>query len=133
MTRCFWFLVFFEIIWLTACAAPPDRLADDAGTLDVGTECGPQIPPPSDPCLAGQCGNALGVGQPCTKGGNECGGYELGEAIFCSADFSDTSIWFCTKACSDDGDCGLDAICEENPDDPLSARGCVLQRCTEEE
>ena len=116
---------------ISGCVALTPIGGSDAGPPDSGMVCGDQIPIPSDPCLLGQCGNGLGVGQPCTRGGNECAGYTLGEAIFCSADFSDTSIWFCTKACNEDEDCGADAICEKNPDDPLSAKGCVLQRCTE--
>lgn len=100
------------------------------GGVDAGdTACHPLLPEPSDPCLEGQCGNELGVGQPCTKGGNECGDLGLGNAILCSADFSDTELWFCTKGCDADEQCGSDAVCTGDPEDPLSPKGCTPARC----
>lgn len=114
-------------LWLAACPNPP--VTDDAGEV----LCNPNLPPASVPCLEGQCGNELGVGQPCTPGGNECGDLGLGNAIICSADFSDKDEHFCTLGCDADEQCGSDAYCGADPDDPEAGRGCVPESCRPED
>lgn len=119
------------VIALAAACVDGGAASNDAG-VDAGTNaCHPLLPEPSAPCLEGQCGNELGVGQSCTKGGNECGDLGLGNAILCTADFSDTELWFCTKGCDVDDDCGSDAVCTGDPDDPFSSKGCTPARCVE--
>jgi hypothetical protein len=113
----------------TACsgAAAPDAGPPDAGEAPM---CNPNLPPPSAPCLEGQCGNALGVGQPCTAGGNECADLPFGtHASFCTVDFEDTDLWYCTKACTEDSQCGEGAVCTVDPDVPGSASGCLPASC----
>jgi hypothetical protein len=80
---------------LGAAAACTGAMAPDAGELDDGgaPACHPNLPPPSAACLEGQCGNELGVGQPCTQGGNECADLPLGtHASLCTVDFQDTKL-----------------------------------------
>lgn len=115
------------VVVLSCACAPPSEREPDAGAA----ECSPYLPEPSDPCLAGQCGNALGVGQPCTDGGNECSDLGLGNAILCTADFSDSELWFCTMGCDVDEDCGADAVCTGDPADPLSPKGCTPSSCAD--
>ncbi|HEY1099109.1 MAG TPA: hypothetical protein VGF99_09270 [Myxococcota bacterium] len=106
----------------------------DGPRVEVGDDdeiiCPAGLPPPSDECLAGQCGNELGVGQPCTKGGGECDVYDFigGEAAICIPDFADyTNVEACSKACSVDDDCGTGAVCAP---DPFTDRlGCVIAAC----
>jgi hypothetical protein len=105
---------------LTACAP-------GAGPVDAGPECSPNLPPPSDPCLADQCGNELGVGQPCTEGGGECN--DLATAQLCTVDFAETDLHFCTRACVVDEDCGEGARCAIDPDSPESGAGCFPTVC----
>jgi hypothetical protein len=61
------------------------------------------------PCaLAGDKGNANGVGKYCTKGGSECGG----AAPVCLADYARGGFGdFCTVTCKSDADCGAGASC----------------------
>ena len=104
--------------------APVDQPAPDA-------ECPEFLPPPSNACLEGQCGNSAGVGQPCTKGGGECDVFNLlaGEAGVCTVDFSDnTDVACCSRLCDVDADCGENAVCFPDPDDP-SRTGCVTLGC----
>jgi hypothetical protein len=93
------------------------------------SECHPELPPPSHPCLEGQCGNEIGVGQPCTQGSGECSDYATGQAVFCTVDFSETDLWFCTRPCVFDADCGSGAVCDGDPDDPQAGKGCVPSHC----
>lgn len=105
-------------------AAPVDNPVPDAA-------CAAFLPPPSNACLQGQCGNSVGVGQPCTKGGGECDGFNLlaGEAGVCTVDFSDnTSVACCTRLCSVNEECGENALCFPDPADPLRT-GCVTVGC----
>lgn len=90
--------------------------------------CDEGLPPPSDPCLP-RCGNSRNVGQPCTKGGGECGSFAADRAWACTVDFSDTHLAFCTRPCVDDSDCGEGAVCTGDPDKPGSDRGCVPAMC----
>ena len=101
---------------------------------DAGLLCSPNIPEPNDPCLP-QCGNELGVGQPCTKGGYECSDFNIvTEAGMCTVDFSNTTaLAFCTRPCSNDTDCGTGAICRVDPEDPNGSKGCVPETCVEED
>lgn len=102
-----------------------DGVDDD----DDSVPCPAELPPPSDPCIP-LCGNELGVGQPCSKGGFQCPFIETGkEASFCTVDFDDTNLAFCTKPCVDDGDCGTDAVCTGDPDKPDSDKGCTPASC----
>ncbi len=110
---------------LSGCAAPPAQSAVDD---DV---CPDSTPPPSDRCLEGQCGNELGVGRPCTRGGGQCDVFSLvaGEAGICILYFADnTNVHCCSKPCSVDDDCGDGAVCAENPANPASF-GCVPAGC----
>jgi hypothetical protein len=113
---------------LAACAPPA---SSDAGPGDSGPECHPNLPEPSDVCLEGQCGNAIGVGQPCTPGGGECSDWDFTQAFLCTADFSDTNLWFCTRACVADDQCGDGASCAIDPDDPGAGSGCVPDSCSD--
>ena len=102
--------------------------------FDAGSRCIGNYPPPNDPCLP-ECGNELGVGQPCTKGGYECSDFDLiTQAAMCTVDFSSTTeLAFCTRPCSADSDCGTGAICREDPEDPNASKGCVPETCVNED
>jgi hypothetical protein len=92
----------------------------------------PDVPIANNACLPG-CGNDKFVGQPCTKGGNECASHNFfaGEATFCTLDWSaDAALAMCTKPCSADSDCGNDAVCTSDPNDPGGSKGCVPTACT---
>ncbi|MCB9638108.1 MAG: hypothetical protein H6728_00135 [Myxococcales bacterium] len=113
-----------------ACTAPAsteETTADAAST----TEKEPEKPKnctasPSKPCLTG-CGNAFGVGMPCSKGNGECNDNK--KAILCTIDFSETDLHFCTFPCVVDEDCGEGAICQGDPEKPKSGRGCFPLTC----
>jgi len=97
---------------------------------DEKDTCPADLPPPSVPCLAGQCGNELGVGRPCTEGGGQCDVFNLfaGEAGICIPDFADnTQVHACSKSCSVDDDCGAGALCF--PDPRTGQLGCVIRGC----
>jgi hypothetical protein len=116
---------------VTGCVAAADGSSDGAvdDAADDGIICPPSLPPPSDPCLP-VCGNEFGVGQPCTKDGFECPAIDVGnEATFCTVDFEDTGLAFCTKPCFDDSDCGSDAFCTGDPANPDSDKGCTPAAC----
>jgi len=121
------------LLTLSACSggAPVDAGASDAG-VDAGIVCSPNLPPASAPCLEGQCGNEFGVGQPCTAGGNECADLGVGGAIFCTADFDDGDLQFCTKPCTLDSACGANAYCGIDPADPGRGAGCIPLACKDE-
>ncbi len=106
-----------------------NRDSDGDGRSDR-VVCPSDVPPPNNACLADQCGNELGVGRPCTKGGGQCDVYSLfgGEAGICIPDFADnTTVHACSRPCSVDDDCGTDAQCFP---DPLTGRlGCVINGC----
>ncbi len=92
--------------------------------------CPADTPAPSDVCLDGLCGNELGVGRPCTRGGGQCDVFNLlaGEAGICIPDFADnTNVHCCSKTCSVDDDCGSGAVCF--PDPVTQRQGCVPQGC----
>ena len=91
--------------------------------------CNENLPPPSDPCIP-ICGNSFNVGQPCTRGGGECGSPDARRAWACTVDFADTTLAFCTKPCVDASDCGEDAVCQGDPADPGSDKGCVPVACS---
>lgn len=120
------FVVVFLL--LTGCpSSPPD---DGDGAADAPV-CPDDLPPPSDPCLQGQCGNELGVGRPCTKGGGQCDVFSLlrGEAGICIPDFADnTTVDACSMPCDIDDDCGSGAVCATDPDNP-SSKGCSIIAC----
>jgi hypothetical protein len=115
---------------MTGCLdASADASADDVDGDNSGIICAPNLPPPSDPCLP-VCGNELGVGQPCTRGGYECPAIDVGnEATFCTVDFEATDLAFCTRPCFDDLDCGSDAFCTGDPQNPDSDKGCTPSAC----
>ncbi len=91
-------------------------------------ECAEGLPPPSDPCIP-FCGNEKGVGQPCTEGGGECNGFIGTGAGFCTIDFDDGAIAFCTKPCREDDQCGSNSVCRGDPDDPGGSKGCIPVAC----
>lgn len=116
-------------VWCAACPAPPPS----SSSTPPAPECRDDLPPPSDPCLEGQCGNELGVGQPCTQGGGECDVFNVlaGEAGICVPDFSGdspTQVFCCTKTCAVDDDCGSGAVCAADPRD-ANRKGCVPAGC----
>ena len=115
------------LVVVTACGTPPTSKAVDDDDDDV---CPADTPPPSDSCLEGQCGNDLGVGRPCTRGGGQCDVFSLlaGEAGICIPDFADnTRVHCCSKPCNVDDDCGTGAVCAV---DPITNRlGCVPTGC----
>ena len=122
---------FINLFLLCACLDVKDV---SVVTLDAGRTCSVNIPEPNDPCLP-DCGNELGVGQPCTKGGYECSDFNIvTEAGMCTVDFSNTTeLAFCTRPCSNDNDCGTGAICRVDPEDPNASKGCVPKTCTDED
>lgn len=97
---------------------------------DATEDCSAGLPAPSAPCLP-ECGNELFVGQPCTEGGGECTDNGFDMAFLCTADFSETDLAFCTMTCVDDQDCGSDALCTGDPDNPAAGRGCFPASCWE--
>ena len=117
---------------LLAACPPSSTTGDggpDAGVEDAGPVCSPNLPPASDPCLEGQCGNEKGVGQPCSQGGGECSDLGSGNAILCTVDFADTDLHFCTRPCVVDEDCGAGAVCARDPDDAAGGAGCLPASC----
>jgi hypothetical protein len=117
------------ILVLVAACAPPPPAVVDAGVQET---CSENLPPPSDACIVDPCGNEIGVGQTCTKDGAECSDWDFfgGEAGLCTADVDDTDLWFCTRPCDEDADCGSDAVCQGDPDVVDSPRGCVPVACS---
>jgi hypothetical protein len=93
--------------------------------------CGDFVPAPADPCIP-VCGNEQGVGQPCTAGGGECNDFIGRGAGFCTVDFSDTNLAYCTRPCSVDEDCGTDSRCVGDPKDPGGDTGCIPASCVDE-
>lgn len=89
--------------------------------------CPEGLPPPSHECLAG-CGNELNVGMPCSKLGGECDTADFRMAFICSIDVRDTELDFCTRPCKKDSECGANAVCHGDPENPLQA-GCVPIAC----
>jgi hypothetical protein len=120
------------LILLALVGCTPAARDTTAGVVDdQEPACPPDLPPPSDPCLAGQCGNDRGVGRPCTRGGGQCDVFNLlgGEAGICIVDFADnTAVHACSMPCTTDDECGAGAICAVDPADP-SRRGCSLLGC----
>ncbi len=93
--------------------------------------CDENLPPPNDPCLP-KCGNSIGVGMPCTLQGGECNNNGI-HALFCTIDHvADADLAMCTGPCVDDTDCGEDAVCQGDPADPDSPKGCVPAACATE-
>jgi len=122
------------LLGLSACLDVTDVEVYPANDGGPQKACSSNVPPPNDPCLP-ECGNELGVGQPCTKGGAECSDFNLlTQAAMCTVDFSNTTeLSFCTRPCSQDADCGTGAICREDPGDPAASKGCVPESCVDEE
>jgi hypothetical protein len=103
----------------------------DSGVKDAGCDAS-KLPTPNDPCLVGLgCGNVKWVGRACTKGGGQCGMVDdLELAHFCTADYSSaTDPAFCTRPCTTPDACGPGAVCQGDPSDPNSAKGCVPVSC----
>lgn len=80
---------------------------------------------PDESCVRpGDVGNANGVGEFCTPGGDECDPFPLAPA--CLANFGQDQ-WFCTRiGCNEETDCGDGAGCQ------LESAGsaCVPCRCS---
>jgi hypothetical protein len=122
-------VVVTTLLALVGCPDSGSGSGSDADVEDGSVPCPAELPPPSDPCIP-LCGNEFGVGQPCSKGGFQCPFIETGtEASFCTVDFDDTNLAFCTKPCVDDSDCGADAVCTGDPDKPESDKGCTPASC----
>jgi hypothetical protein len=81
----------------------------------------------------GECevGNEFGIGHYCTVGGGECGDTPARQAPFCTVDFQEDAIAFCTRPCNPDGnvleECGANAMCLS--DEPGGQYGCVPNFC----
>lgn len=133
--------------WLLGSAAcePNDETNADAGACDADSDCPERgvcvdhvcqdcssgLPEANDPCLP-KCGNAIGVGQPCSAGGGECNEFIGSGAGICTVDFvPDADLHMCTRPCADDADCGGDAVCQGDPADPDSDKGCVPVSCAD--
>jgi hypothetical protein len=114
------------------CAAPSpasdagDAASEASARRDAGRTC----PPPNNACLVG-CGNEVGVGMPCTRGGGECMVNGFSNAFLCTADFVDdpNELAFCTRACSVDTQCGTAARCAGDPNNASAGRGCFPRSC----
>jgi len=94
---------FDEMCFLVGFATNTDVDLDGCLTL-IGDDV--QVPVPPDPA-AGVCGehevNDEGIGQACTKGGDECP-----SGLTCTADQNDTADGFCLQigGCTTTSDCG---------------------------
>jgi hypothetical protein len=90
-----------------------DALVGDACQGDVG--CG------------GVCekGNSYGIGHYCSPAGAQCNDTKY--AFFCTVDFEETDLWFCTRPCADDSDCAENATCRA--DDGGGIKGCFPDIC----
>lgn len=115
---------------------------DGSGAADSGTSvrtdtggivCDPAMQPaPNDDCIPDVCGNEKGVGMTCTAGGGECNDNGFTNAFLCVHDHDPTAtLNICTRPCVVDEDCGADARCTGDPDDPDSAKGCVPGPCAD--
>jgi hypothetical protein len=94
---------------------------DGEATIDASTQC------VGETGCNGECelGNSIGVGRYCTPGGGECADTPNRAAPFCTADQSDEGLWFCTRTCADDDQCGENARCL-GQGGPM---GCVPEFC----
>jgi hypothetical protein len=104
---------------------------DDADCFAPESACAESVPAAQDACLP-PCGNPIGVGQPCTEGGGECGSwsyFERGEAGFCTVDFRDVPLGYCSMPCDVDEDCGCGAVCVPDPDGGAT-KGCRIEDCS---
>lgn len=112
----------------------PDATAADTPVADTTKtpDAAPdekKCPTPSHPCLPG-CGNNLGVGQHCTRGGGECNTNK--RAILCTGDFNKTTeLVYCVRPCVKDEDCGDGAVCTRDPKDPKGGAGCIPASCVD--
>lgn len=100
---------------------------DGAAGIDASEAC------TGDTGCNGECelGNSIGVGHYCTPGGGECADTPNRAAPFCTADASDSGLWFCTRTCADDSQCGEDARClGQGGGGPM---GCVPVFCLGDE
>ena len=103
-----WWVLMIASVGCGAAAAP------DAGPNVPAGSCG----------QPGDTGNELGVGRFCSPGGREC--TTAPQARLCVADLSPgDGQWFCTKLCSSDMDCGMDAVCIGDS----RGRACLPARC----
>lgn len=93
----------------------------------------PAVPDSGVMAPAGSCaqpgdvGNELGIGTFCSPRGGQCAAFP--QAGVCLATIAPgEGQWFCTRLCSDDADCGSDAVCTGD------GRGaaCVPARCAPE-
>ena len=82
----------------------------------------PSLPPDPNACAApGAVGNALGVGEHCTRDGGQCG--DNSKAVICTVDFRPLAPPFCTIFCRQDDECGADSVC--TGDGTGGQAGCV--------
>jgi hypothetical protein len=82
--------------------------------------------------MPGNVGNDLGVGKYCTSNGTECGGFSITNAWICTLSQAPTAAPFCTKPCSNDGQCGTGAFCRGDTNDAgmeVGLKGCVPAAC----
>ena len=120
-------LLLATLAGMTLAACSGSSTTNDAGPVDAGVDAG-AVDAGYDPSCShpGTMGNAQGVGMFCTPHGDECG--QNPQAIICTAAFDHTTnLWFCTRTCQCDSDCGENAICAgDNNAPPL---GCVPVAC----
>ena len=114
-----------------SCTGTGDCGADEICRDAVCQKCVELFGEPSDPCMPA-CGNSIGVGQPCTEGGGECNSNDI-HAKFCTVDqVDDPGLIMCTGPCLADDDCAEDTVCQGDPADPDSPKGCVPASCATE-
>jgi len=96
---------------------------------------GKKYPDGCDPADAGcvtpcSTGNALAVGEHCTRGGDQCTkNFSTGKAYLCTTDFDkDAGLSFCTMVCSTNTDCGAGAVCTNGGG--TGPKGCVPALCS---
>lgn len=123
-----------SLVGLTACPPSTDDAGEGEGEGGEGEgedDCAEGLPAPSDPCIP-VCGNEQHVGQPCSEGGGECNEYLGSGAGFCTADVDrGTTLFFCTRPCEEDSNCGTNAVCRGDPAEPDGPKGCIPAACDE--
>lgn len=94
-----------------------------SGTQAAAGSGGSKPTPNPNTCVQpGDKPNSIGVGAPCTPGGEECKQYKL---LFCLADVGQEE-WFCTQlGCKFDNECGDGAVCHKEG----SSSACVPAKC----
>jgi hypothetical protein len=110
-------------------SSPSPDVVTDTGSLRDTEASAPDVGcvPPADaevtcvvPCAPG---NEFGVGRYCTKNGGQC--RDNSPSIFCTQDYDDTPLGYCTRPCVDDLSCGTGAVCLHES----AGSGCIPAAC----